>query len=212
MKKSRKTSSRKTKPAAKSWTKTARGFVSLKYLSILILGIGLLVVAAALIYAARSKPLTFTPLPAISYNREIADTGEIERLINVERKKAGQPALPIDGRLRSVAESRLRNMIASQRYAHQDLSGKYYYDTLASNGYRASYSCENLDIEDEPNAPIFIASWLSSSDHKSCMLHKNVTRLGVASGVFSTNDSLFGKEKTYLVVTIFASDPQATKQ
>lgn len=197
------------KSKSKNWMRAIKGGVSVKYLSIGFLGCGLLAVAAAVTFAARDKDISFTPLPSIAYRTDAPDGGVLLRMINEERAKNARTELKTDARLTAVAEKRLKDMIASQTYAHRDQAGKYYYDLLPVSGYRTEYSCENLDIENTPKAEAYMTSWLSSGEgHRDCMLDERVTKAGIATGLFSSTDSALGKQKTYLVVAVFAADPQ----
>jgi uncharacterized protein YkwD len=96
----------------------------------------------------QTNNVTFTPLPTITHTTEVPDTGELLNLINEQRRSGNRTELTVDERLKSVAEKRLNDMIASQQYSHKNLEGKYYYDLLSGYGYTAAYSCENLDIEE----------------------------------------------------------------
>lgn len=186
-----------------------KGAISFKYLCIGLFGLGLLALAAASVYFVRTGQPTFSQIPSMSYTSRTPDKGDLLRRINTERKKQNVPELQEDDRLRSVAETRLKEMIAFQRYSHQTVAGKYYYDLLPDVGYETSYSCENLDIEFSPRAQMFIASWMASDQgHKECLLHKDLTRIGIASAVFGKTEQKIGQQTQYLVVTVLAADPQ----
>jgi uncharacterized protein YkwD len=192
--------------ATKRWTHATGGYSSLKYVSLFVFGVGLLGFATALVLFVQTNNVTFTPLPTITHTTEVPDTGELLNLINEQRRSGNRTELTVDERLKSVAEKRLNDMIASQQYSHKNLEGKYYYDLLSGYGYTAAYSCENLDIEPSVKPIDFIRSWLGSgSGHKECMLSDKVTKIGVASGKFSDDDKT--TRDNFLVVVIFAATP-----
>lgn len=200
----------KHKRSNKRWMRAMGGYSSLWYISVLILGLGLLGLSAALIIYTRSANISFTPLPTITHTAEVPDSGELLRYINEERKKNNRSELTSDDRLKSIAEKRLKDMVENQRYAHTNLEGKYYYDYLPVEGYSTSYSCENLDIEPGP-APInFVKSWIESTGgHKECMLNDKITKVGIASGKFSRDDKT--SKDSFLVVAVFAADATVDK-
>lgn len=190
----------------KRWMRAAGGYSSLRYISILTLGVGLLGLAGAVVLYARSRNVEFTPLPTITHTTEIPDTGELLRRINDERRRNNRTELVVDDRLKAAAEKRLKDMVDNQRYSHTSLDGKYYYDLLPELGYNSSYSCENLDIEPSVKPLKFVQSWLSSSGgHKECMLNDKVSRIGIASGKFSRDDKT--SQDSFLVIAIFAAKP-----
>jgi uncharacterized protein YkwD len=194
----------------KRWARAAGGYTSLRSISIFVLGVGLVGFASAVVVYARSRNVTFTPLPSITHTTDVPDTGELLRRINDERRGNNRTELVMHDRLKLVAEKRLQAMVDSQRYAHNSLDGKYYYDLLPEFGYTSSYSCENLDIEPSVQPKKFIQSWLvSTGGHKECMLNDKVAQVGIASGKFSRDDKT--KQQNFLVVAIFAAKPSDAK-
>lgn len=197
----------------KRWMRATGGYSTLKYVSFFVLGVGFLGLAAAVVFFTDTRQVKFTPLPTIAHTTEVPDTGELLRRINEERAKNNKAELVTDGRLQTVAEERLKDMVVNQRYSHKTLEGKYYYDMLPEQGYASSYSCENLDIENSAEPIKFVHSWLSSgAGHKECMLNDKVSKVGIASGRFSTDDK--SSVDSFLVVVIFAAKPheQSDKQ
>ncbi|MGH9856345.1 MAG: CAP domain-containing protein [Acidobacteriota bacterium] len=190
----------------KRWMRATRGSTSFIYVSIFILGIGLLCIAAAIFAYIQSQRVIFAPVPSISYTTEVPDTGELLRQINDTRRKNDLSELEADDRLKDVAEARLKDMIDNQQYSHQNYDGKFYYDLLPEHGYAPSYSCENLDIEPSVKPAKFVSSWLKSGEgHKECLLNDKVQKSGIASGKFSRDDK--SSIVSYLVVAIFATEP-----
>lgn len=195
------------KAARKRWMKAVAGSVSYKYVSLFIFGIGMVSLSAAAFVYIRTQGYIFSRPPAITHTTEVPDTGELLRYINQERTSNHKSELTADDKLKSLAEKRLNEMVERQQYSHKDKAGKFYYDYLPDLGYVTKYSCENLDIEPSVKPIRYIQSWVKSDGgHKECLLNENVTRVGLASGKFSRDDKSF--LNSYLVVAIFAADPQ----
>ena len=194
-----------SRPSDKRWMRAVGGYSSFRYISLFVIGLGLIGVSFAVLQLTKTENVVFKPLPSIAHTSEVPDTGEILQRLNTERKTNNRTELVSNDELKKVAEQRLREMINSQQYAHKNLAGKYYYDLMAERGYKADYSCENLDIEPS-NEPIqFIKSWMSSgAGHKDCMLSDKVSQAGIASGKFNKTDD---EQDAFLAVVIFASKP-----
>lgn len=182
--------------------RTMGGSTRFMYLSVALCGVGLIAIIGALFFVMRPSSLASIPLGSLSHTNQTPDTGELVVRINNARRTTGKKVLTTDSTLQAVAETRLKDMITHQRYEHRDSSGKYFYDLLREQSYATHYSCENLDIETTALPQVFIDRWLdSSTGHRECLLHEDVSRVGVASGIFTTDDQA---RKNYLVVVIFA--------
>jgi uncharacterized protein YkwD len=197
---------KRAKRVFKRWPRATGGYSSFKYVSLFVFGIGFIALASAIVLFLRSSNISFKPLPTLTHTTEVPDTGELLSRINQQRQSNNRTELTPDDRLKAVAEKRLKDMVASQQYSHKNLEGKYYYDLLPDFGYTAAYSCENLDIEPSVKPIDFIRSWLGSgAGHKECMLSDKVSKVGVASGKFSSDDKT--ARDNFLVVVIFAATP-----
>lgn len=188
--------------SSKSLWRTNQGNTRFTYLSITLFSIGICALAAAIFFLMSPSSLTSKLPGSITHTDAAPDTQELLVRLNGARTAANKPELESDEKLQAVAEMRLQDMIKHQKYDHKDSSGKFFYDLLREKSYASEYSCENLDIETTTVPQAFVKSWLeSTAGHRDCLLHEKVTKVGIASGTFTTDDRA---RKNYLVVVIFA--------
>jgi hypothetical protein len=184
------------------------GYSALKYVGLLLLGAGIVGLSAGVIYMQSRGSTIKQPLAAFSNSPETPNTSQLAILTNNSRKTQSLPELETDEALTRVAEARLRDMVAFQYYSHQNLGGKYYYDLFPEYGFMSGYSCENLAIEFSLEAKKYFDGWMASNQgHKECMLNKQVTKVGYASGTYSKATSKGLNDTAYLVVAIYAAPP-----
>ena len=182
--------------------RTIGGYSSLKYVAMLVVGIGFVGTAAAITIWQPTAPIT-NPLTSLSHTADAPDTNDILSQINQNRTANNLTEVTLDKSLTTVAELRLKDMIDHQYYAHQSLNGQYYYGLFGKHGISAAFSCENLDIGTSLEAKDYIADWLMSNEgHKECLQNKRVSKVGMASGKFSEAQNGL-TSSSYMVVTIF---------
>jgi len=182
------------------------GYIGLKHVALFALSVGSLGLAFGAGLALKPADTdTKTPLASLSHDAEAPSSVELIKLINTARADNKLPAVGTDYRLNATAQERLHDMATHQYYAHQNLAGTYYYDLLKGQGI-TGYSCENLSLSSSIDAQAHVDSWLASTEgHRECLLNNQTTKVGIASGLFSSNTP--GTDPTYLVVTIYASPP-----
>lgn len=120
-------------------------------------------------------------------------------LTNAKRAENGLPALSYNAQLASAAGAKGSNMLAENYWAHNAPSGKTPWTFITGAGYRYLYAGENL-ARDFSDAGAVVDAWMNSPSHRSNLLDKNFSEIGV-----SVNwGSLTGREGT-LVVQMFGA-------
>lgn len=120
-------------------------------------------------------------------------------ITNTKRAENGLPALTYNPQLASAASSKASNMFSENYWAHNAPSGKTPWTFISGAGYRYLYAGENL-ARDFSDAGSVVDAWMNSPSHRSNLLDKNFTEIGV-----SVNwGSLTGREGT-LVVQMFGA-------
>jgi uncharacterized protein YkwD len=146
--------------------------------------------------AAGPPPSTFgTPAPrpgaadaaraGVKHSDEIE--GAILELVNHERAKAGAGPLQPDGTLRATAEGHSGDMIVRNFFAHEDPDGLSAADRIAqAHRQLIGLTGENIwmgvnvDLSDPKRAAASIMDdWMRSPGHRSNILKKEYTHLGV---------------------------------
>jgi len=205
MKRTLKTSSKKTQRLPR-WQRTIGGYSSLKYVAMLVVGVGFVGTAAALTFWQPQSPIT-NPLGSLSHTADAPDVNDLLREINQQRHMNNLPDVTLDPEISLVADTRAKDMVTHQYYAHQNLQGLFYYDLLSKSGIPSTFSCENLDIGASLQTMSYVQDWLQSTQgHKECMLNKRVSKIGLAATKFSEAQNGL-TTSSYLVVAIFV-EPQ----
>lgn len=104
-------------------------------------------------------------------------TAELLRLMNEARRKKRRPQLTIDPRLILAAKDQSDSMAKHKYFAHIGRDGSNFQDRMARHGYPQSHSAENLAMAQD--AQRVFQMWWDSKGHKTNMMHKKYTRVGV---------------------------------
>jgi uncharacterized protein YkwD len=99
-------------------------------------------------------------------------------LINSFRAANGLSALTIDAQLNALAEEQARAMAAASKLSH-DVGGDLP-SRLRRGGYRFSSAGENIAAGQDTLLDVF-GAWRASPGHRSVMLTRDVTRMGIAA-------------------------------
>ena len=127
-------------------------------------------------------------------------SSDVLDLINDERKAAGLKSVKMNDDLNRVAE--LRAAEIAKKWSHTRPNGEAWKTAFADAGVSASYRGENL-AKGQYSADKVVEDWMESEGHRSNILNKKFTKMGVASVVI---DGV-----TYWV-QVFANDVKATKK
>ncbi len=128
---------------------------------------------------------------------------ELYRQINHQRSDMGVSVVVPNSELSKEARRRAIEMQRDGFYAHaHPETGLVFSDSLRSRSvieYR--YACENLNLSFSTQAHLTIRDWLNSdAGHRQCMLHSDVSHIGIATIDFPLSDGQIG----YIVVMIQA--------
>ena len=103
--------------------------------------------------------------------------------INHVRFENGIAPVLLDDSLSTIADTRTADMVAHNYYAHQSPNGTYFSDLMKRDGITYEFACENLDLAFSGAESTYVADWMASTKgHRECLLNKQVTKIGVASG------------------------------
>lgn len=119
-------------------------------------------------------------------------------LTNQARADNGLPPLAENQLLNSIAESRARDMLEKQYFAHVSPTGQQASDIAQSIGYPYKIIAENIGSGDFYTNQKIVDGWMQSPGHRNNILSSEVREIGAA--VIKGN--LKGLE-TYVTVQIF---------
>ncbi|PRY19994.1 CAP domain-containing protein [Pseudosporangium ferrugineum] len=131
-----------------------------------------------------TSPPATTPPASPSATPDPAPTGnaameaEAVRIVNVERAKAGCPAVTADDRLTAAARGHSADMAARDYFSHTTPEGVQFATRITEAGYRWSGAGENIAKGQRTPADV-MTSWMASSGHKANILNCGFKNLGV---------------------------------
>jgi uncharacterized protein YkwD len=99
-------------------------------------------------------------------------------LVNVEREKAGVPALAWDEAAARVAFDHAQDMAAQQYFEHDSPDGQGPGDRLADAGLGDTYWGENIAMG-QPDPQAVVDDWMTSEGHRENILDPQFGRVGV---------------------------------
>lgn len=103
---------------------------------------------------------------------------EVIRLVNVERAKAGLPALKTDWELARVAEHKSLDMKNKGYFSHNSPTYGSPFDMIKAYGISYRSAGENI-AQGQRSAQQVVTAWMNSSGHRANILNKNYTHIGV---------------------------------
>jgi len=131
------------------------------------------------------------------------DTGILVSLTNQSRADAGLPALTVDPKLTSAAQSKAQYMLDNQIFAHGDP-----WSFIKGAGYDYLYAGENIAVDFTTSESIHNA-WMASPSHRANILRSEYENIGIAAigGTFEGNETvmvvqMFGTPKVQGTTTI----------
>ena len=108
------------------------------------------------------------------------NTAELLDLVNEERSAAGLKNLSLSEDLNRVAQLRAAEIV--KNWSHTRPNGEAWKTAFAEEGVSASYRGENL-AKGQYSADKVVEDWMDSEGHRSNILNKKFTKMGVASVV-----------------------------
>ena len=139
-------------------------------------------------------------LPVISNQKESTSLS-IHGIIaysNYERSKQNIPALKVDAKLKSSAETKLQDMFKNQYFQHISPSGESVSDVVRREKYEYIVVGENLALGVFGGDEQVVAAWMASPGHKRNILDARYQDIGVAVG-----QGMYQGRKQWLIVQHF---------
>lgn len=103
---------------------------------------------------------------------------EVVRLVNVERAKAGLPALKENWQLSRIARYKSQDMINKNYFSHYSPTYGSPFDMIESFGIKFSSAGENIAMGQRTPQEVMNA-WMNSPGHRSNILSPSYTEIGV---------------------------------
>ncbi|MFD3158129.1 SafA/ExsA family spore coat assembly protein [Haloimpatiens sp. FM7330] len=103
---------------------------------------------------------------------------EVIRLVNVERQKAGVPALKQNWQLSRIARYKSKDMADKGYFSHTSPTYGSPFKMIESFGIKASAAGENIAYG-QPTPKAVMNSWMNSPGHRSNILSSSYSEIGV---------------------------------
>lgn len=168
--------------------KTVRMFAAL------MLGSGLAACAAEQ-YSSSEQPSIYRSLAMASGE---LDAKAAQAMISGYRRNNGLAAVALDAELTRLAQAQARAMAARNQLDHN--AGGAFAERMRKSGFDARTAVENISAGYHTLAEAF-SGWRDSPPHRANMLHKDVTRMGIAA-VYAPGS----KYKVFWVLILAAPD------
>ena len=120
---------------------------------------------------------------------------EVTRLVNVERAKAGLPALSINWQLARVARYKSQDMVNNNYFSHTSPTYGSPFDMMKSFGISFTAAGENIAMgQTSPQA--VMTGWMNSSGHRANILNSRYTQIGAGYAKNSSGRPYWTQEFT----------------
>ncbi|MGL5860184.1 MAG: CAP domain-containing protein [Phycicoccus sp.] len=130
----------------------------------------------------KPRPTKTTPRPtrttAPPAPQESGVVGEVVRLVNAERAKAGGGAMRVDQRLLAAAQKHSEDQAATGTMSHTSSDGRGMADRIKAEGYPYRSAGENV-AAGQPDAASVMGAWMDSPGHRGNILNCGFTDIGV---------------------------------
>lgn len=103
---------------------------------------------------------------------------EVIRLVNIERTKAGIPALTSNDKISNVARIKSNDFIESNYFSHNSPTYGTPFEMLKSFGITFTAAAENI-ASGQGTAAQVMNSWMNSSGHRTNILNSTYNQIGV---------------------------------
>lgn len=123
-----------------------------------------------------TKPVTNNNTTVSSSN--LTYEQKVVELVNVERQKAGLPALTMDSAISNVARTKSKDMATNNYFAHQSPTYGSAGDMLKQFGIKWSAWGENI-AAGQTTPEIVVNAWMNSEGHRANILSSNFSKIGV---------------------------------
>lgn len=125
-------------------------------------------------------PATTAPVPTTNNTNTAVSSYEqkVVELVNVERQKAGLPALTLDTSISNVARMKSKDMADNNYFAHQSPTYGSAGDMLSKFGIKWSAWGENI-ASGQKTPEAVVTAWMNSSGHRANIMSTNFSKIGV---------------------------------
>ncbi|MEL7649031.1 MAG: CAP domain-containing protein [Sedimentibacter sp.] len=132
---------------------------------------------------ATAQPSTSTPATNTTVSSSnLTYEQKVVELVNVERQKAGLPALTMDSAISNVARTKSKDMAANNYFAHQSPTYGSAGDMLTRFGIRWSAWGENI-ASGQRTPEAVVTAWMNSSGHRANIMSTSFSKIGVGYAV-----------------------------
>ncbi|WP_163100872.1 CAP domain-containing protein [Peribacillus alkalitolerans] len=134
------------------------------------------------------KPATTPSKPAASTGAVSAYEQKVVELTNVERTKAGLPALKLDTALSNVARKKSEDMKNKGYFSHTSPTYGSPFDMMKQFGISYTSAGENI-AQGQRSPQEVVQAWMNSEGHRANIMNRSFTHIGVghvASGNYWT--------------------------
>ncbi len=143
-------------------------------------------------YESAERPAATVEKPAATLENNKAGSSsnltyeqKVVELVNVERQKAGLPALKMDSAISNLARAKSKDMAVNNYFAHQSPTYGSAGDMLKQYGISWRAWGENI-AAGQRTPEIVVNAWMNSSGHRANILSSNFSKIGVG---YVTNSS-----------------------
>ena len=169
-------------------------------------------IACAVLYAGeRPLPFPFKSGNPVGYAfaREVLAGEAVNNLTNKARAGHGLPSLRTNRLLNAIAESRAKDMLEKQYFAHVSPTGQEAADIARKVGYPYKIIAENIAEGDFSTNREMVDGWMQSPGHRKNILSREVEEIGVAvlKGKMHGNDLYIGVQIFGLQAPPVSKDP-----
>lgn len=137
------------------------------------------------VFAATMPATTTTTSTTVS-----AYENRVLTLVNIERQKAGLPALKMDATLRTVARKKSQDMQAKRYFSHTSPTYGSPFQMMKSFGITYKIAGENIAMGQKTPEAV-VKAWMNSPGHRANILKPGYTHIGVgyvANGSYWTQE------------------------
>jgi uncharacterized protein YkwD len=139
--------------------------------------------------------LVLVPLPSLAADQDTTSIARVLELTNLERSKAGIPALSLNGELSNAAQMYSTVLAESDCFAHTCGPVPDFGDRLTQAGYTGMAAAgENIAAGYRTPEDV-IQGWMNSPGHRANLLSSSYTEIGIGVatgggkyGIFWTQD------------------------
>lgn len=107
-------------------------------------------------------------------------TGSLISMTNSARVSSSLKPYAVNSMLSSSAYAKAQDMLKYDYFAHTSPQGKSPWSFIKNAGYSYIFAGENLAIDFQNSSAVF-AAWMASSTHRSNILDKDFTEIGIAA-------------------------------